>query len=277
MLGLSEALPVTVSLGETDDHPYTWIDCVVQRVDQQLVALSPRAHLSARLQERLLDGERGYLVFEQGAGSIALRGFLRLAGRGRSLEFLVIEREPEVGFQESLRQHEPLLRLMYVSRAAPGLHEADFNAILREASTRNASSRVTGALCLRDGFFGQILEGPEPAVRDTFARIESDPRHSEPVILLEESAQRRLYGGWTMKGIHGENAITAADELAARLALAQREDSVELTRRWMELLQTDSGPSWREAWLAERQSVLLLRELIEQSAPPPERGSEQRV
>ncbi len=271
MLGLSNKLPVSVSLGETSEHPYVWIDCVVSAVDNRVATLSPRARLSVRLRERLLRGEPGYVVFEENGAPMALRGLLRLSGQDAELEFLPIEQGPQNRFQEqSLQNNEPVLRLMYVSRAAPGLHEADFFSILRAASTRNAENMVTGALCLDGDFFGQILEGPEPAVRETFERIEQDPRHQEPVILLEESAQHRLYGGWAMKGIHGDNAITAADELAARLALAQREDSRELTRRWLELLQEQAGPSWRDVWLSERRSVLVLRELIESSAPPAE-------
>lgn len=236
------------------------------------MALSPRGPLSPRLRERIADGERGYLVFDEDGGSIALRGFLRCAGRS-GLEFLVMEHEPRAahGFRGSAPagelSQEPMVRLMYVSQAAPGLTEADFDAILREASERNIACGVTGALCLHGDFFGQILEGPEAAVRDLFERIAQDARHREPVVLVEEPCRRRLYGGWAMKGIHGDGAITAADELAARLALVRRDDSVELTRRWLELLQTDDQPTWKDAWLSTQQSVLVMRELIEQSAP----------
>lgn len=270
--GLSPKLPVSVSLGETNEHPYVWIDCTVGRVDNQLVALVPRAQPGVRLQDRLAHGEPGYLVFEENGSPIALRGLLRSADRGAMLEFLMLERGPQIALQQSFKSTEPLLRLMYISRAATDLHDADFYAILRQAAALNTANRVTGALCLDGDFFGQILEGPERAVRDTYERIERDPRHSDPVILVEEPAQHRLYGGWAMKGIHGESAITAADELAARLALAHRADSRELTRRWLELLQSTAGPTWRDAWLAEGKSVLVLRELVESAAPPADVG-----
>lgn len=264
VLGLWNTLPVSVSLGETNEYPYVCIDCTVRSAENQLVALSPRDRLGTRLSERLAHGEAGYLVYEENGSPMALRGLLRIAEHGE-LEFLAREQ----GIPQTVRREsaEPLLRLMYVSRAADGLRDVDFYAILRASSTQNQANGVSGALCLDGEFFGQILEGPDAAVRETFQRIERDPRHSEPLILLEEAAQHRLYGGWAMRGIHGEHAFTAADELAARLALAQREDSHELTRRWLGLLRAEAGPSWRDAWLSERKSVLVLREMIESAAP----------
>lgn len=266
MDSLPADLPVTLNLGDESDRPFVWIDCVYRGTSQRIARLSPRAPLSPRLTQRLADGEAGYMAFEDRVGSVAWKGIAKASGR--DIDFLVLD--PGVtdsGPRGQAPRTEELLRLMYISQAAPGLGEADFNAILAAANRRNVAKSVTGALCLRDGYFGQILEGPESAVRDTYALIERDPRHTDPVTLLEERAHHRLYGGWSMKGIHGENEITASDELTARLTLAGRRDSVEFTRRWLQLLSADSGPAWRTEWLSGKQSVLVLRELIEQAAP----------
>jgi hypothetical protein len=270
-LELPERLPVTLSLGDQGDQPFVWIDCTVRGCRHRVVTMTPRAPLTPRLRERLDASEAGYLVFEVDGAPLALKGLARAVESGFTLEFLT--RETAAG----MRRHRadggidaPLLRLMYVSQAAAGLTSRDFDAILAEADRRNVATEVTGALCLHGGFFGQILEGPAQTVRETFALIESDPRHREPIVLIEEPARYRLYGGWTMRGIDGRNAVTAAEELSARLALAQRGDSAEVTRRWLSLLQSDGGPSWASAWLSGRQSVLVLRELVSDTAPPAE-------
>lgn len=270
MKDVPQGLPITVSLGSQGGDPFVWVDCVVVAVRGQLATLAPRTMPSARLRARLRDGEAAYAVFEAGRSTYAWKGVVRTGRDGRTLEFLIHE-HPEglvSGSAPRAPDGETLLRLMYVSQAAPGLAQADLDSILAVANRRNPSALVTGALCLREGFFGQILEGPEPAVRSIYRAIESDPRHSDPVVLSEELVDHRLYGGWAMRGIAGDGALTAADELAARLALADRADAAALSSRWLGLLQAADAPSWRDEWLAGRQSVLLLRELVERSGPP---------
>jgi hypothetical protein len=264
---IAPGLPVTLSLGEDGERQFAWIDCTHSRTLGRVVLLAPRAPLGGRLRGRLAEGEVGYLTYEQAGAVVALKGAAKASGP--EVAFLLLDPDPSTKSQtRPLPTPEPLLRLMYVSQAARGLEQADSDSILAASIRRNAEAAVTGALCLREGFFGQILEGPEPAVRATYQRIAGDHRHNAPLILLEERPFYRLYGGWAMKGISAENEITAADELAARLQLAGREDSAELTRRWLALLAVDSGPSWRDEWLASRQSVLVLRSLLEQAAPP---------
>lgn len=264
---MAPGLPVTLNFGEDGDRPFVWIDCTHSRTLGRVALLAPRALLGPRLHGRLVDGEVGYLTYEAGGSVVALKGAAKVSGS--EIAFLLLDPDPSSSSPSpAAATPEPMLRLMYVSQAAEGLGEADFNSILVASNRHNAEAAVTGALCLHEGFFGQILEGPEPAVRATYERIAGDPRHKDPVILVQESPFYRLYGGWSMKGISGENEITAADELAARLELAQRQDSAELTRRWLALLDVSSGPSWRGEWLAARHSVLVLRSLVEQAAPP---------
>lgn len=91
-----------------------------------------------------------------------------------------------------------LFALSYVSRAVEpdsgSLHRVA-REIAEHAGARNGSVCLTGALCLGDGCFAQVLEGPGPAVLDTFDRILLDPRHRD-VRLLEfvPIASRRFAG-----------------------------------------------------------------------------------
>jgi hypothetical protein len=161
-----------------------------------------------------------------------------------------------------------MLRLIYVSKAKDWLSNDDFSQILADARERNRQFAITGALCYRHGYFAQILEGPEPAIREIYAKIARDERHSGPVIVEEEQTTERLYEGWLMRGIDDRTAITAADELIALKGLADRDDTPDLMRRWLGLLRSSSRPVWAEEWMASKQSVLLFREHLERSGQP---------
>ncbi|WP_203075095.1 BLUF domain-containing protein [Falsiroseomonas ponticola] len=98
------------------------------------------------------------------------------------------------------RQHG-LFALSYVSRAV----EPDMESLLRvaravavDAGVRNGLASITGALCVGDGCFAQVLEGPGAAVLDTFDRILADPRHQEVRLLEFIPIACRRFAGWSM-------------------------------------------------------------------------------
>lgn len=69
-------------------------------------------------------------------------------------------------------------RLVYVSRAAPGIGARDCYDIIRQAHNRNSRDGLTGALLFLDGHFVQVLEGNRHRVRERFQVIAADPRHT---------------------------------------------------------------------------------------------------
>jgi len=170
--------------------------------------------------------------------------------------------------QTPIDDADTMLRLIYVSKGKDGLSSEDFSEILAEARERNEQVAITGALCYRHGYFAQILEGPEAAVRETYAAIGGDSRHSGPVVIQEEQTMDRLYADWRMRRIDDRTATSAADELVALKRLADRHDTPNVTSRWFDLLQSSSRPVWAQEWLASKQSMLLLREHLELSAKP---------
>lgn len=91
-----------------------------------------------------------------------------------------------------------LHQLLYVSAARPGISEADIDSILAGARSHNAKQGITGLLLCIDEAFLQVLEGPEPAVQDLYARIARDPRHHQVLCLLNQPAQRRDFPNWSM-------------------------------------------------------------------------------
>jgi hypothetical protein len=91
-----------------------------------------------------------------------------------------------------------LVRLMYASRAVPAVDQEELIAILKKSKANNAHSGVTGALCFSDGIFIQVLEGGRSAVNKLYARIASDARHSDVVLLSYEEIEERRFAGWSM-------------------------------------------------------------------------------
>lgn len=89
-------------------------------------------------------------------------------------------------------------RLFYTSQAAPGLSDADLQAILATARAQNAARGVTGLLLLSNGVFSQILEGEEAALRYLVGRIANDRRNHSLEILLVERAVPRVFEHWAM-------------------------------------------------------------------------------
>ncbi len=76
----------------------------------------------------------------------------------------------------------PCYRLIYRSHSllpGQGMDETGLATILKQARARNADLGITGALMLYDGWFAQVLEGPQVAVETLFAKIKVDTRHDK--------------------------------------------------------------------------------------------------
>lgn len=94
-----------------------------------------------------------------------------------------------------------LHRLFYRSRQTPEVAaDLDFvvGQIIGSAIRRNREVGLTGLLLVVKGHFIQALEGNGDAVRNTYARISMDSRHSDLHIIAQGPAERRLFGEWNM-------------------------------------------------------------------------------
>ena len=69
---------------------------------------------------------------------------------------------------------------------------------------RNKKLGVTGALLINDDQFVQTLEGPEPAVRDLYAKISKDRRHEHVELLESGDVAGRVSGRWAMAKMAAE-------------------------------------------------------------------------
>ena len=84
-------------------------------------------------------------------------------------------------------------RLVYVSRAAPGIGARDAYDIVRTAHNRNSRLGLTGALVFFDGHFVQVLEGDAFHLRERFAAIAADRRHTDVQVRLHVPIDERLF------------------------------------------------------------------------------------
>jgi hypothetical protein len=88
--------------------------------------------------------------------------------------------------------------IVYASLAARAMDDPDLEALLLDARTRNEAAEITGMLVYADGSFLQQLEGEAAAVRETFARIEADQRHTAVRMLSQRPIDERRFPAWSM-------------------------------------------------------------------------------
>jgi hypothetical protein len=91
-----------------------------------------------------------------------------------------------------------LVRLMYASRAVPGIAQDELLAIVRKSKANNPQVGVTGVLCFSEGIFLQALEGGRSAVNKLYNRIATDPRHTDVELMSYQEIGERRFAGWSM-------------------------------------------------------------------------------
>jgi Sensors of blue-light using FAD len=94
----------------------------------------------------------------------------------------------------------PVFRLVYRSHSRIGITESkqQLGEIFSVARSANKRLGVTGALLINDDQFVQTLEGPEPTVRDLYAKISKDRRHEHVELLESGDVAGRVFGKWAM-------------------------------------------------------------------------------
>jgi hypothetical protein len=91
-----------------------------------------------------------------------------------------------------------LVRLLYASRAVPGLDQEALVSILKQSRADNAGLGITGVLCFSEGIFLQVLEGGRAEVNRLYNRIAADARHTDVELLSYEEIGERRFAGWSM-------------------------------------------------------------------------------
>jgi Sensors of blue-light using FAD len=91
-----------------------------------------------------------------------------------------------------------MIRLLYISQAAPGISDEQVRDILKSAQRNNSGAGITGVLIRGGGLFMQVLEGPEQAVLRLYVKILDDRRHGDCRILHISTANDRIFEKWSM-------------------------------------------------------------------------------
>ncbi|TDN40134.1 BLUF domain-containing protein [Hymenobacter sp. UV11] len=89
-------------------------------------------------------------------------------------------------------------QVLYHSVAAQPFDEAQLQALLERSRNFNGRHSITGILLYSDGRFVQLLEGDEQQVRQLYARIQQDPRHTQVVTVSEGPGPARRFADWSM-------------------------------------------------------------------------------
>ena len=100
-------------------------------------------------------------------------------------------------------EKQSLYHISYISRSnldgSDREKKNEIEKILAAANARNSTENVTGALLYSGGYFAQILEGEEQAVKKIFESIKSDSRHSYIYeISSHEHLEGRSFADWSM-------------------------------------------------------------------------------
>lgn len=90
-----------------------------------------------------------------------------------------------------------MFQLMYISSVRAGV-EVELAPILLASRRNNDRDAITGFLYADGRRFLQVLEGPQEAVEQAFARIAADPRHCAIVTLSRRAIDAREFGDWAM-------------------------------------------------------------------------------
>lgn len=88
--------------------------------------------------------------------------------------------------------------IIYLSWATVPLTNAQLLGLLKFARRRNTELAITGVLFYGNERFLQVLEGEEEVVRELYAHIRRDARHTNILTFSDKPAAQRAFKEWTM-------------------------------------------------------------------------------
>lgn len=104
-----------------------------------------------------------------------------------------------------------IYRLIYTSKAAPYLTDADFRTIAMFSSISNKRQNISGLLLHNNGLIMQVLEGSENGVKALFTKIKRDKRHHDVKVELSAEFENPYFQNWSM----GFRPIESSEQMDA--------------------------------------------------------------
>lgn len=97
-----------------------------------------------------------------------------------------------------------MYQLIFVSSANVGLTQSQFMDLASRARARNMDLGITGTLVLKNNSFMQVIEGDEVSVKQLYASIEKDPRHTLVSVISQGEISAREYSSWAATYFNSE-------------------------------------------------------------------------
>ena len=131
--------------------------------------------------------------------------------------------------------------LVYCSRAAESVDEAEVRRIIEFSQARNVARGITGVLVFGSGVFFQWIEGPPAEVQGLIANLHHDDRHYDIVTLDRNVETReRLYPQWEMEHVEADDLRSVLEDA---LEDAQEENNIAALTRILAHLASEPLPS----------------------------------
>lgn len=109
---------------------------------------------------------------------------------------------------------DALIRLSYAStsawrdRGGGTASDTEIPRILKACRKNNPELQIGGVLHYGNGYFFQVLEGPEAAVDHLYDKIAKDLRHTNVKTLERVNVSARRFPDWSMKYVPFEDDVT---------------------------------------------------------------------
>lgn len=88
--------------------------------------------------------------------------------------------------------------IVYQSYAVGQPTTAELRYLLLQSRANNLRLHLTGLLLFGSSSFLQVLEGEEETVREMYARIVADQRHTQVSALSDGPIETRVFADWSM-------------------------------------------------------------------------------
>ena len=94
---------------------------------------------------------------------------------------------------------QPLVAKTYLSQSKLDWTDEAIDQLLERSKQNNATRGITGAMIYANGYFMQLIEGPQIAVDELYRAIEADPRHDVLSLLHNQEIEDRHFSDWAME------------------------------------------------------------------------------
>jgi hypothetical protein len=88
--------------------------------------------------------------------------------------------------------------IVFFSTAVAPMSQDEIVALGEECAENDSHVGITGMLLHKNGDFLQVIEGPRAVIRDMFARISADPRHTNICKISDRIITCREFAGKTV-------------------------------------------------------------------------------